>query len=224
MRRTRPLSRFGVVLSAAPGRWYNHRSMPPFLAQDPLDALRHAGQPGWLDVAWAVASVASEPWALALLGIALYSWLEREVPAVLKSVAPLWAALAVAGALALGAQGVVSAPRPAEAGDLLVSALRHLTSAPGLPLGVFAGYTLLAYGRRGRVALVVAAAGGAARGWAGPHWAADLLGGGLAGAALAAAAWAVVLRLSPGGHLARLREARRAPGHAADAQEGHPAP
>ncbi|WP_041453478.1 hypothetical protein [Anaeromyxobacter dehalogenans] len=197
--------------------------MPPFLAQDPLDALRHAGPPGWAEVAWAVAGVASEPWALALLGLALYSWLEREVPAVLKAVAPLWAALAAAGALAAGAQGVLSAPRPADAGDLLVTTFRHLASAPGLPLGVFVGYTLLAYGRRGRAALLVAAAGGAARAWSGPHWGPDLLGGGLAGAAIAWAVWAAVLRASPRGHLARLRASRRATADGT-AQEGHPAP
>ena len=59
--------------------------MPPLLAQDPLDALQRSGTLGWQQVFALAVAVACEPWALAVIAVALYSWLERGVPAVLKA-------------------------------------------------------------------------------------------------------------------------------------------
>jgi hypothetical protein len=185
--------------------------MPPFFPQPPLDALAPAGAPRWLEVALTVVTVACEPWALALLGIALYSWLEREVPAVLKAAAPLVAALAAGGGLALLARHAWTAPRLAGAGEGLGPLLhRLLPGAPVIGVGVFVAYTLLAYGRRAAPAAVaIAALGGAARVWASPRWAPDLVAGAFAGALLGLLAWRVTLSLFPDGHLARLRARRR---------------
>jgi membrane-associated phospholipid phosphatase len=82
---------------------------------------------------------------------------------------------------------------------------------------VFASYALLAYGRRARAALVLAAAVAVARVASGGHCVADLAGGGVAGVVLGAVAYRAALRLSPRGHLHRLRESRRlGPGALAD--------
>lgn len=183
--------------------------MPPLLAQDPLDALHQAGRLAWPDVAATAVAVGCEPWALALIALALYSWLEREVPAVLKAVLPLLVALAAGQALATATRVLWTAPRLAGAGQGVAPLLRLLLGGHAVALGTFVAYSLLGYGRRAAGVLVVAVLGGAARVWAGPHWAADLAGGGLTGAALGALAYLVALRASPGGHLARLRAERR---------------
>lgn len=194
--------------------------MPPFFPQPPLDALASTGAPRWLDVALTVVTVACEPWALALIALAVYSWLEREVPAVLKAAAPLVAALAAGGGMAFLARFAWAAPRLAGAGEGLGPFLqRVLPGAQVIGLGAFAAYSLLAYGRRAApVVLALAALGGAARVWAGPHWIADLVGGGVAGALLGALAYLIAVRLFPRGHLARLRMARHGP--AADSEAG----
>jgi hypothetical protein len=69
--------------------------MPPY-AQDAFTAAHEALQSRWLDVLMTGLSVAFEPWILALIALALFSWLERDVPSVLRSFLPLLAALAVA--------------------------------------------------------------------------------------------------------------------------------
>lgn len=185
--------------------------MPPLLSQDPLDALHLALQSRWLDVPMTVLAVACEPWALVLVALALYAWLEGEVLAVLKVVAPLAIALVVAGGLAVAAHHAGAAPRPAWAGEGAVGVLRRLL--PGgqtVAVATFAAYSLLAYGRRAAGVLGLLALGGIARAYAGPHWAADVLAGGLAGGVLGWTAHAVAVRLHPDGHLASLRAARRA--------------
>lgn len=200
--------------------------MPPFYPEPPLDALAAAGASRWLDVALVVATVACEPWALALIALAIYSWLEREVPAVLKASAPLFAALAAGGGIALLAHASWTAPHLAGAGTVVGPFLhRVLPGAQTIALGAFAAYSLLAYGRRAAPpVLLLAVVGGAARIWAGPHWISDLAGGGAAGVLLGALAHLVALRLFPGGHLAQLRASRRGAGADADGGAEHPVP
>ncbi len=182
--------------------------MPPLYPQDPLNAVSRAAW-RWLDVALAAGDVASEPWVLALVALALYSWLEREVRGVVKSFLPLAAALAAAAALALLARAALAVPRPVEAiggiGALVRSAF---PTGHAAAVSAFAIYSVLAYGRRASGAVALALVLALGRVFAGPHWSAELAGGGLAGAALGAAAYATALRLTPGGHLERLRRAR----------------
>src|SRR5690242_5141517 len=93
-------------------------------------------------------SVAAEPWALAVLGLAAYSWLERSVRAVVEVALPLAAALA-AGA------GLVGATRIAEGvahglslGGLEAAAQRLFPGPHVLAIAPFAAYSLLVYRRR----------------------------------------------------------------------------
>jgi membrane-associated phospholipid phosphatase len=188
--------------------------MPPLYAQDPLSAVQAGTAWRWLDLPVALADVASEVWVVALIALALYAWLEQEVRDVVRVFLPLAAALAAAGGLALAARALGALPRPVDAtgrgfGPLLGQAF---PSGQVAAVAAFAAYSLLAYGRRARAVLVVAAAVAVARAASSAHWAADLSGGALAGGALGAAAYAAALRLSPRGHLARLRAIRRPPG------------
>ncbi len=198
--------------------------MPPLLAQDPLDALQRSGQLGWPEVAALVVAVACEPWALAAIALALYSWLEREVPSVLKAVIPLAIALVAGEALAVAGRAAWSAPRLAGSGQGAWPLLRLLLGGHAVALGTFVCYSLLAYGRRALAVLGLAALGSAARALAGPHWLADLAGGGVAGAALGAVAYLATIRLFPAGHLALARGERRARQRAAAAEGSGPLP
>ena len=85
--------------------------MPP-LYQDPLSAVPGAWR--WLDLVRAIAEVSCEAWALALLALAVYSFLETEVKGVLKAFLPLGLALVAAGGLALLVRALGGLPRPAE--------------------------------------------------------------------------------------------------------------
>jgi membrane-associated phospholipid phosphatase len=183
--------------------------MPP-LYQDPLSAVPGA-EWHWLDLARALAEVSCEAWALALVALAVYSFLEDDVKGVLKAFLPLALALAAAAVVALGARALGGAPRPLEgAGHALGPLLRRaFPTSQAAAVVVFAVYTALAYGRRALPAVVVAVLVGIARALGAPHWAADLTGGAVAGGVLAAAAYLLTLRLLPRGHLARLREQRR---------------
>lgn len=189
--------------------------MPPLSAQDALSAVQRGAAWRWLDLPVALAEVASEPWIVALIALALFAWLEHEVKGVVKSFLPLAVALVAAGGVALAARALGAVPRPVGAGGPAASLLlwRAFPSAKVAAVAVFAAYALLAYGRRARGVLVLAAAVAVARAFSGAHWLADLLGGAAAGAALGAAAWLGAVRLWPRGHLARLRDRRgRAPG------------
>jgi membrane-associated phospholipid phosphatase len=181
--------------------------MPP-LYQDPLSAVPGAWR--WLDLARALVEVSCEGWALALLALAVYSFLEAEVKGVLKAFLPLGLALLAAGAIALLARTLGGMPRPVEGTGHAVAALlrRAFPSAQVSAVAVFATYTALVYGRRGLPVAAVAAALGVAHGLAGAHWAADLAGGGIVGVALGVAAYALTLRVSPDGHVARCRPRR----------------
>jgi membrane-associated phospholipid phosphatase len=199
--------------------------MPPLYAQDPLDALELAAQHRWLDVLALVVAVACEPWALALLGLALYAWLEREVPSVLKAVLPLAAALLGGALLAAGARLAWGGPRLLGAGEAPSTGLQHLLpSGPALALATFVTYSLLVYRRRAAAVLVLLALGVGSRVVAGPHWAADLVGGGVVGGALGAGAWAAALRVFPEGPQARARAPRRTAPDGAGAPGSPPLP
>lgn len=185
--------------------------MPPLSAQDALSAVQRGAPWRWLDLPVALADVASEPWVVALLALALFAWLEYEVKDVVKAFLPLGVALLTAGGLALAARALGAVPRPV-AGDEPRAAgllLRAVASGQVAGVAVFAGYSLLAYGRRARPALLFALVFAAARAVAGPHWAPDLAAGGALGATLAGAAWTGGTLLFPRGRLARLRSARR---------------
>lgn len=190
--------------------------MPPLYAQDPLSAVQRDPSWRWVDLAAALADVASEAWVLGLVALALYAFFEREVKDVVKVVLPLAVALAAAAGLAALARALGAVPRPAGAGQGAAGLLR--LAFPGgnaAAVAAFATYSLLAYGRRARAAVLVAVAIVVARAASGAHWAGELAGGTVAGASLAAGAYAAALRLSPRGHLARLRAARRAGEHGA---------
>jgi membrane-associated phospholipid phosphatase len=180
--------------------------VPP-LYQDPLSAVPGAWSLG--DVFRALVEVACQAWAVALIALAVYSFLERDVKGVLKAIAPLAIALAAAGGLALAARAVGGVPRPlAGAGPLGALLRRAFPSEQSAAVAVFATYTALVYGRRALPVVFAALAAGLARALGGPHWALDVAAGGVAGAAIAAAAYGAALRLLPRGHLAALRAAR----------------
>jgi hypothetical protein len=185
--------------------------MPPLYAQDPLSVVERGGAWRWIDVPVALADVASEVWVLALVALALYAWLEREVRDVVEVFLPLAAALAAAAGLALLAGVLGAVPRPVAEDEARAAGplLRAIASGQAAGVAAFAAYSILAYGRRARSALLFGLAFAAARAVAGPHWAADLAAGGVLGAALAGAAFAGGTALFPRGRLARLRATRR---------------
>lgn len=185
--------------------------MPP-LYPDSLAAAPREWR--WLDVARALLDVSCEAWALALVALALYSFLDREVRGVVKAFLPLSIALAAAAALAWAARSAGGVPRPLD-GDRAIAPLlaRAFRGGHAAAVAVFVTYGALAYGRRAAPVLAGVALAGVARALAGPHWAAELAMGGVAGGPLGAGAYLAAVRLFPGGHLARLRDARRgAPG------------
>ncbi len=177
--------------------------MPP-LYQDPLSAVPGAWR--WIDLLRALVEVSCEGWAVALLALAVFSFLESEVKGVLKVFLPLAFALLAAGAIALLARALGGLPRPVGAAHALAPMLRRaFPSAQAAAVAVFATYSALVYGRRAALVVPAAVAVALAHSLAGAHWPADLAGGGTVGVLLGAAAYALTLRLAPGGHVARLR-------------------
>ncbi|HYG69473.1 MAG TPA: hypothetical protein VD838_17500 [Anaeromyxobacteraceae bacterium] len=148
--------------------------MPPY-AQDAFTAAHEALQAGWLDRLMTALSAAFEPWILALVALALFSWLERDVPSVLRSFLPFVVALGLAIA------GGALAGRVGFGGQALATA-------------VFASYAIATYGRRALPLLLVPLLGGLVRVHAGAHWAFDVLRGWGFGAALGVAAHLVAVR------------------------------
>lgn len=193
--------------------------MPP-LYQDPLSAVPGAWR--WVDLLRALVEVSCEAWALALVALAVYSFLETEVKGVLKVFLPLVLALVAASVVALLAKALGALPRPAEAaGHSLAPLLRRaFPSAQATAVVVFAAYTTLVYGRRGLLVAAPAGALAVAHAASGPHPLTEFVAGALAGLALAAAAYGLTLRVSPGGHVAR----RRAHGLARAATDGPGSP
>jgi membrane-associated phospholipid phosphatase len=192
--------------------------MPPLYAQDPLSAVQAAAPWRWSDLPAALAHVASEAWVLALVALALYAFLEREVKDVVRVVLPLAVALAAAAGLAALGRALGAMPRPAGAGEGAAGVLRHVFPGGNVAaVAAFAAYSLLVYGRRARAAALLAVPVAVARALASAHWAVDLLAGTLEGCGLAGAAYFTAVWLSPGGPLARLGERRRGPGGSARA-------
>jgi hypothetical protein len=181
--------------------------MPP-LYQDPLSAVPGAWR--WIDLLRALVEVSSEAWAIALVALAVYSFLESEVKGVLKVFLPFALALLAASAVALLARALGALPRPAEAaGHSLAPLLRRaFPSAQAAAVVVFATYTALVYGRRALLVVVPAVALAVAHALAGPHPFTEFAGGALAGLVLGTAAYGFILRVSPGGHVARRRPGR----------------
>jgi membrane-associated phospholipid phosphatase len=188
--------------------------MPPY-AQDAFTAANQALQAGWLDLAMTGLSVVCEPWILALIALALFSWFERDVPSVLKAFGPLVAALAAATLGTFLVRVFAAAPRPLGGGE--PSALHEVAAAvaraglsggQALATAVFASYAILAYGRRALPVVLVALAGGFVRVHAGAHWAYDVIGGWTLGAAIGGLAWFSAVQLRPRGHLAAMRTRR----------------
>ncbi len=199
--------------------------MPPLSAQDALSAVQRGAAWRWLDLPVTLADVASEPWVVALIALALFAWLEYEVKDVVKAFLPLGVALLAAGGVALAAQALGAVPRPVGDGGPGTASLllwRAFPASNVAAVAAFAVYALLAYGRRARGALVLATAVAVARALSGPHWVAHLAGGSTAGAVLGAGVYGAALRLWPGGHLARLRGARRRPPDAGEAVVDRP--
>lgn len=181
--------------------------MPP-LYQDPLSAVPGAWR--WIDLARALVEVSAEPWALALVALAVFSYLETDVKGVLKVFFPLGLALLAAAGVALAARAVAGAARPLDGGALAFAPLlrRAFPSAQGAAVVAFAVYAALVYRRRAVLAVVPAALVGLAHALAGPHWRAELAGGGAAGLALAAGAYGLARRLSGDSELERRRTRR----------------
>jgi hypothetical protein len=176
--------------------------MPPFLGHDPMGVARAAAEPRWLVLLLATLHVAGEPWALAVLALAVYSWLEREVRAVVARVLPLAVALAVEGGAVALARAAAAAPRPQGASGVAL-AIRHLFPAPNVvAIATFAAYSLLVYRRRAVAPLAVAAA--AAFGVAGRYAPGPLAAGIATGVVLAGVAFL------GGGAVARGRRRARA--------------
>jgi membrane-associated phospholipid phosphatase len=163
--------------------------MPPLFAHDPLDAVQRAG-PGWLLAPATALSVACEYWVVALLALAVYAWLELDVPATLKACAPLLLALAVGvGVVAAGARVGVAAGW----------GVRAVPSGHALWGATFAAYTLWVYGRRvGWPVALVAFAGGVSRIYLGSNGVPSVLAGWVIGGLIGSAAFGLSARLVPG--------------------------
>lgn len=188
---------------------------PPFYAHDPFLALHQAMQSRWLDLAAALVSTTCEGFGLALLGIAALGRLEPERKKLLAAFAPLAIALAASAAVVQGLKEIFDTPRPLSVyGPAHVRVGLEPLYAFGFPSGhssavaVFAVYLVLAYGRRMGWTLGFMLLGGLSRIYVGAHWVTDVVGGWALGASLGALAHVLALKVSPGGHLAMLREER----------------
>src|SRR5512133_1451372 len=115
--------------------------MPPLFAHDPLDAVQRAAHPGWWLAPATALSVACEHWVLALLALATYAWLERDVASVLKTFLPLVVALGMGIGVVAACGGV---------GVLAGWGVRGVPSGHALWGAAFAVYTGRVYRSRWR--------------------------------------------------------------------------
>ncbi len=150
-------------------------------------------------------AVAAEPWALAVLGLAAYSWLERSVRAVAEVALPLATALALGAGVVEGARIAEGAAHALSLGGLEAAAQRLFPGPHLLAIVTFAAYSLLVYRRRAVGPLGLAAL--ASVGVAGRYGGGALAAGVVCGLALAGGAYAVALRLARQGPLAARRRA-----------------
>jgi hypothetical protein len=174
--------------------------MPPVLPQDPFEAVHRALQARWLDVPMAVLAALVDLWVLALVALALYAWMERDVPSALRAWLPLAIVLGAEALTLVLLRDLWAAPRPlgepGPAPGAIAPLLRHgFPSGTVLFAATFAAYTTRRYGRRGLVVAPVALAAVASRIYAGPGWAPEVLLGLPAGAALGVTARAGAARL-----------------------------
>jgi membrane-associated phospholipid phosphatase len=171
--------------------------MPPVVAQDPFVAVHQALHARWLDVPMAILGVLFEAWVLALVALALYSWLERDVAGVLRSFAPLATALAVGAVLVLVLRQAWAAPHPVGSARGVAAALAPVLHPSGQAAhaATFAAYTIRRYGRRGLFAVAFPVLAAASRIYAGPDWPLDLAFGLVLGTALGVGGWWLARRL-----------------------------
>jgi membrane-associated phospholipid phosphatase len=179
--------------------------MPPaFYAHDPFLALHRALQHPWLDLPAEVLSGACEGWALALLGFAVFAWLERDLRRIGWTSLALALALAVSGAAVQRLKEAFDTPRPlAVYGPGLVRVTLEPLYQFGFPSGhssavaTFGAFVLLTYGRRAVWVLALVLLGGLSRVYVGAHWVSDVIGGWALGGSIGWAAHAAALRLRP---------------------------
>ena len=192
--------------------------MPP-LYQDPLSAV--PGAWSWVDLARVLVEVSCEGWVVALVALAVYSFLEAEVKGVLKVFLPLALALLAAGAVAFLARAVGGLP-----GRWRALATRSGRSCGGpfrprrSPRWRSSPPT-----RRSSTAGAPSPSSPRRRSWASPtpspaRTGRQSRGRGDVGVALGIAAYGLTLRLAPDGHVARRRPRRRPA--AAPARPGSP--
>ncbi len=188
---------------------------PPFYAHDPFLALHQAMQSRWLDFAAAIISTACEGWALALVGLLAFAWVERDRWRLLAAFLPFLVALAASGAVVQELKDLLATPRPLSVyGPERVTIGLEPLYMYGFPSGhssavaTFAVYASLAYGARMRWTLGLLLLGGISRIYVGAHWVTDVVGGWALGSMLGAVVYALALWTSPRGHLAALRRER----------------
>ena len=188
---------------------------PPFYAHDPFLALHQAMQSRWLDLPAAISSTACEGWALALIGLLAFAWMERDRWRLLAAFVPFVVALAASGAVVQVLKDLLATPRPLSVyGPHGVRIGLEPLYMFGFPSGhssavaTFAVYAALAYGARMRWTLGLMLLGGVSRIYVGAHWVTDVVGGWALGAMLGAVVYALALWTSPHGHLAALRHGR----------------
>ncbi len=171
--------------------------MPPLFAHDPLDAVQRVGHPGWWLAPATALSVACEHWVLALLALATYAWLERDVASVLKAFLPLAVALGLGIAIVAGCGRV---------GVLAGWGVRGVPSGHALWAATFALYTVRVYRTRWSVlAVALPVAGGLARIYLGSNGIPSVAAGWVVGALLGAAAFEVGARMMPGSRAGQWR-------------------
>jgi len=173
--------------------------MPPLFAHDPLDAVQRAAHPGWWLAPATALSVACEHWVVALVALAAYAWLERDIPSALKAFLPILLALGV---------GVAIVAVCGRAGSWAGWGVRIIPSGHALWGATFAAYTLRVYGRRwGLLASALPLAGGVARIHLGSNGIPSVAAGWIVGALVGAATFELAARFAPGSP-AGLRRAR----------------